>query len=992
MAETLLCGRLGAERSMILSTRIDPTTRDSSGNEPWEADGSANAADGKTILYPSTSSESVEISGVAVLPGGTALSAVESSVRRQPYFQSVAQIGRQTAQALAHAHARGIVHRDIKPSNLLLDTAGIVWITDFGLAKAEDDGLTATGDIVGTLRYMAPERFRGEGDAAADIYALGLTLYELLTLHQAFDATDRLKLIEQIKTHEPIRPRLLDGRISRDLETIVLKAFDKNVKQRYATAQAMAEDLRRYLNDEPILARRASRVERNWRWARRNPTVTALACLLLAMLIATSAGSLLAANYFARLAQREGSAAIAERIARKDSENANIRLKEAQRVLKLRDYANRMNLAQFAFENNDVGRMRNLLAGTRPEKGQPDLRGFEWDYWQRLGNQEQLTFKGHQKSVQRVAFSPDGKRVASGDWNGRVLVWNARTGITQFELHAHSDRVNGLAYSPDGKRLVSAGFDKMVKVWDAATGKPLLSFQAHNHGWATALAISPDGKRFATASISRSIKIWNADDGRLLQQAAQVHAQGVSGVAFSPDGRLIASCGLDGLVKLWDAESLQVVRTFEGHAGGAQCVAFSPDGKTLASGGFDRTVRVWEAATGRLVQTLRAHEGTIYALAYRHDGRRIVSVGADQTLRVWDAATGREVHRFLGHTDLVNSVAYSPDDRRLASSAFDKTVKLWDLQLHPEPLTIEDLGSVTSLAFSPDGKHIIFGGNGRYVGIRDAETGKSEASLDGHTEQIRGVCFSPNGDEFASCAEDGTIRIWDARSLALLHKIMSNSPHAFCISFSPNGRLLASANGGGTVELIDAATGKKVRALKGKVVQDDPGSVLGISFSPDGKRIAAGTSYREVLVWDVESGRTLRTLKGHAGSVRAVAFSPDGRWIASAGDDQSILLWDSTSGQRVKTLKGHSGKIGAVAFSPDGRRLASASDDRTVKLFDVESGEEVMSLKKHGGWVHTLAFSPDGRRLASGGFDRTIRIWNAVPLRTNETLGGGMGQ
>ena len=198
-----------------------------------------------------------------MLPGGTQVSAVDSSGRRQPFFRSVAQIGRQAAQGLAYAHARGIVHRDIKPSNLLLDTAGVVWITDFGLAKADDDGLTPTGDILGTLRYMAPERFRGEGDARADVYALGLTLYELLTLRPAFDSPDRLKLIEQIKTEDPQRPRALDARIPRDLETIVLKAIEKDPEARYQSAEAMGEDLRRFLDDEPIR-----------RGARRRPSGT----------------------------------------------------------------------------------------------------------------------------------------------------------------------------------------------------------------------------------------------------------------------------------------------------------------------------------------------------------------------------------------------------------------------------------------------------------------------------------------------------------------------------------------------------------------------------------------------------------------------------------------------------------------------------------------------------------------------------------------------
>jgi tetratricopeptide (TPR) repeat protein len=245
----------------------------------------------------------------AVLPGGTQVSTVESSGRRLPFFRSVAQIGRQVAQGLAYAHARGIIHRDIKPSNLLLDSAGVVWITDFGLAKAEDEGLTATGDILGTLRYMAPERFRGEGDARADVYALGLTLYELLTLRPGFESTDRLRMIERIKAEDPARPRTLDGRVPRDLETIVLKAIDKDPGRRYPTADAMAEDLRRYLDDEPVLARRTTALERCARWARHNPGVAFLGGLLTAVLLLVTVGSLIAAGSMKRLAAKEAKAA-----------------------------------------------------------------------------------------------------------------------------------------------------------------------------------------------------------------------------------------------------------------------------------------------------------------------------------------------------------------------------------------------------------------------------------------------------------------------------------------------------------------------------------------------------------------------------------------------------------------------------------------------------------------------------------------------------------
>ena len=317
MARSLVTGTFAAEV-------VDPDrTGSSDGLAATNAsDSQPRAASGLSSPAPSTS---------AVLPGGTQVSAVDSSGKRLPFFRSVAQIGRQAAQGLAYAHARGIIHRDIKPSNLLLDTAGVVWIADFGLAKADDDGLTATGDILGTIRYMAPERFRGEGDLRADVYALGLTLYELLTLRPGFESSDRLQMIERIKTEEPIRPRVVDNRIPRDLETIVLKAIDKDPDRRYPTADAMAEDLRRYLDDEPVLARRTTALERYARWARHNPGVAVLGGVLTAVLLLVTAGSLIVAGSMRRLAGDQTKAARGAELARRQEADQRDRAETTQR-------------------------------------------------------------------------------------------------------------------------------------------------------------------------------------------------------------------------------------------------------------------------------------------------------------------------------------------------------------------------------------------------------------------------------------------------------------------------------------------------------------------------------------------------------------------------------------------------------------------------------------------------------------------------------------
>ncbi len=427
----------------------------------------------------------------AILPGGTQLSSVESGRRR--FFRSLAQIGRQVAGGLSYAHARGIVHRDIKPSNLLLDTEGVVWIADFGLAKGEDEGLTQSGDILGTLRYMAPERFRGGGDARADVYALGMTLYELLTLRAGFDSSDRLKLIEQIKTEEPPRPRAVDSRTPRDLETIVLKAIEKDPKARYQSAEAMGEDLRRFLADEPIRARQVSSAERSWRWARRNPVIAILGGVLTAVLVATTVISMAAAAHYKNSARREASLAYNARLANEQSQidrkNAIDALREAdsqrtvaseQRELAQHSLYNaQMHLAQQGWRQ-PVGlpHMRELLSKWLPKGKSPDRRGWEWFYLNSLPyeNLRTLTESGRSTRPCTVAWHTASNRLAAGIPDGLIRIWDVDREQATLTLNGPGRAgdwwgARWFAWSPDGGKLAAGFRDATVHVWETRAGR-----------------------------------------------------------------------------------------------------------------------------------------------------------------------------------------------------------------------------------------------------------------------------------------------------------------------------------------------------------------------------------------------------------------------------------------------------------------------------------------------------------------------------------------
>jgi len=603
--------------------------------------------------------------------------------------------------------------------------------------------------------------------------------------------------------------------------------------------------------------------------------------------------------------------------------------------------------------------------------------------WDAAIGQSLWAMEAHQGSVLSLALSPDGHCIASGGSDGTLRLWDAATGQSQRVIEGHQDRVHSVAFSPDGRHIASGGNDGTLRLWEAATGQSLWAMEAHKDN-VHSVVFSPDGRHIASGGMDGTLRLWDAATGQSLR-VIEGHQGWVHSVAFSPDGRHIASGGDDGTLRLWDAATGQSLRVIEGHQDWVHSVAFSPDGRHIASGGDDGTLRLWDAATGQSLRVIEGHQGWVHSVAFSPDGRHIASGGNDGTLRLWDAATGQSLRVMEGHKHNVHSVTFSPDGRHIASGGMDGTLRLWDAATGQSLRVIEGHKRwVQSVAFSPDGRHIASGGMDGTLRLWDAATGQSLRVIEGHKRWVQSVAFSPDGRHIASGGMDGTLRLWDAATGQSLRVIEGHQDWVHSVAFSPDGRHIASGGGDdGTLRLWDAATGQSLRVIEGH-----QNWVRSVAFSPDGRHIASGGNDGTLRLWDAATGQSLGVMEGRKRWVQSVAFSPDGRHIASGGNDGTLRLWDAATSQSLLVMEGHKDWVQSVAFSPDGRHIASGGIDGTLRLWDAATGQNLRVMEAHQGRIHNLAFSPDGRHIASGGNDGTLRLWRIDGQEQLRMVGG----
>jgi eukaryotic-like serine/threonine-protein kinase len=924
-----------------------------------------------------------------------------------------AELGRQAAEALHFAHEQGTIHRDVKPSNLLIDESGKLWVSDFGLARiAGQVDLTLSGVVLGTLRYMSPEQAFGTRvvvDHRADVYSLGATLFELITLRPVFEGDDRLELLRRIADERPRRPRTLNPAIPRDLETVVLKTLAKDPSERYATALELADDLGRFLQNQPILARRPSLLDRAAKWSRRHGLAMVGAIVMLVALMACLGGAA-----FWRY----------ETLRRHNIElNSALDLAERnQRTTRRHWYDSQMRLAQQSLSSGQDEFAQELLEGLEPESVGEDLRGFEWRFLRRASHRRVSLLSSRQIRVLNPAFSPDGRTMVSTDDDGGLIFRDLVAGRERGRSQAHGQQYPGRAFSPDGRTLATwhtpDASPSEVMLWDLSTGQRIapipgitevvvgmeflpgcrtLAIRTINQGkdwskgkaifWDLApdtayssfqrspldcwtLAYSRDGRRLATAGPSGPITLRAPETNQLLMTIA-ASLTSICGLALSPDGRTLAATHEKGITT-WDTDSGAELGSLKLPI--MNSLFFSRDGDRLVAMKVERDeiFLIADASTSPRRVPLEGQSGGEFAVVFSADGKSLAGGGNSLAPTHWDSSTGRKLGEFSGKAGRVYGLVFSADGQSLIFGGEDERARSWHFGHKSESVSqlAGHSAEVWGLAYTPDGTTLISAADDHSIKLWNARGGALRTTLKGHGALVTSLAVSPDGKMLASASFDNKVRLWDLPDGKPRDVLSGHTDRVRAVAFSPDGRVLASAGSDKTVRMWDLAGGKPLRILEGHT-----DSIRALAFEPSARLLVSSSNDRTIRVWSPEDGRELFSLVCPKQN-SALAFSPDGSLLAVGDDWGSVTFWDVATWSRRTSVKGSDVAVWSLSFSPDGRTLAAGCNDAKVRLWDPITGQVMLVLDGHAQRVNAVAFSPDGHTLASASHDGAIKLWH----------------
>jgi serine/threonine protein kinase/WD40 repeat protein len=908
------------------------------------------------------------------------------NARQQAFYRRAARIGLQVAEALSYAHDQGILHRDIKPANLILDGRGSIWVTDFGLAKHEQDNLTETGDIVGTLRYLAPERLSGVADPRSDLYGLGLTLYELCTLRPAFGEPDRMKLLAQIANDDPPIPRKLVPDVPLDLETIILKAIEKQPHRRYESALTMADDLRRFLSDLPVRARRVSAAERLARWCKRNQALAGLAGLVLALCLliflgaiwfgVTSRGQAVALRAQTRLATRN--ALLAQRseqralgllfdATRSRATAARSSRRTGQRVEGLRHVEQAVHLLprldassktlddyRFELRNEAIACLANIDL-------HPDVN---WQYEPPWTDAVDVDYAG-----QRYAQAAEDGRIQVRDLTGNQLL---------MELPSPGWRAWVIAFSPDGKYLAAKYHPpreapRLVAVWDLTTGQAVIRETAAM--WHGRFAFRSDTAEFAIARANRTVQFYDLPSGKPHDQPVSVDCHPLE-LCYSPNGNQFAIVDAQSnRIVLLQLESGETTEFEAPHQIG--CLAWSDDAEQLVGGAANGHVYVWRVKDLTEPQvTLRGHSGSVVSAFFNHRGNRVASWAWDGTMRLWDVASARELMQDR-NVKLIGK-QFGPHDQSLGYVSEQRELGVW--RLHDRgPLRVLEsvVRARNGVRFGRGFASLLASSTAEGIEFWDADDGRLVESLSlgpSADAVIRG-----NGSELVTSGAQGVWRwsiLWQGDQMVIRRtkQLLAGAAHELDVDANQR-RLLARRSGHATILDLEATN------IAARTVATHP-QIYRARISPDA-RFAVTTAWHGsgVWVWDCETGERVRDLMPGEDTA-TVAFSRSGSHLAvSTGPEQ--VIWRTSDWTEIhrQKLPHDQSWPGPVEFSPDQTLLVSLANRQALRFTRTADWETVAVFECPDMTTITgLSFSDDGRYLAVHA-DHQLQVWDVLALR-----------